>query len=69
MPAENSERGEKFRVLASAAVVSPAWRPDELPGSPEAQTPGRLIRSATFDGDLPFGAVSDIATDVAAVIQ
>ena len=30
-------------------------RPDELSGSPEAQTPSLLTRSATFKGDLPLG--------------
>ena len=32
MPVENSESGERSRVLASAAGVSPAWSPDELSG-------------------------------------
>jgi hypothetical protein len=37
--------------------------------TPEAQTSGRLIRSAIFEGDPPSCAMDDIATDVAAAIN
>ena len=54
------------RVLGWAAIVSPAWSPDELSGIARGSNVGRLIRSATFEGDLPSCAMNDIATDVAA---
>jgi len=43
--------------------------PNEVSGSSEAQARGRLIRSATFEGDLHSYAMNDVATDVAAAIQ
>src|ERR1700694_4838314 len=50
-------------------MMSGPRRPDEVSASREARTPGRLIRTATFEGDPPSCAMNDIATDVAAAIK
>jgi len=47
LPVPISEQSDYKKMAGSR-------RPDALSGSPEAQTPGRLIRSATFEGDLPL---------------
>jgi hypothetical protein len=47
LPVPISEQPDENMMSGSAA-------PDEVSGSPEAQTPGQLIRPATFEGDFPL---------------